>query len=194
MNLRSALTSLFIAGGVLFFILAAINLWGSRSGVPLDEVTSPTEVSVDLQRLTSRPLVKNSTLNLRGVDILSLVILPANYGCGACSQRARAFVQALTTHSSFESLSTTASAVIAKPNHRVATHFARVQQLGTPVFQTTTVPARNGTEKSGLCSALLVDPQTETVFFRVRLTRAHVTEESDAVFEAAFEAYRQLGR
>lgn len=191
MNIRSALASLFIAGGVFFFTLAAVNLWGSRSGVPLNEATSTPNSQVDLQSLTARPLVGDSTLNLRGVDVLSLVILPANYGCGACSQRARAFVQALTTHSSFESLSMTASAVIAEPDHRVATHFARVQQLETPVFQASTVPLKRWNKKVGLCSVLLIDPKTETAFFQVHLTRARVTGESDAIFEAAREAYSQ---
>lgn len=194
MNLRSALSGLLFAGGVLLFILAAINVWGSRSGVPLDEATSTPNSQVDLQSLTARPLVNDSTLNLRGVDVLSLVVLPANYSCGACSQRARTFVEALGNSPSFESLSTKTSAVIVEPDHQVATHFGRVQQLGTPIFQTTTFPARSETEKSRLCSALLVDPQTETVFFKVRFTEARITEESNAVFEEAREAYRQQVR
>jgi len=166
MNIRFVLTSLFFAGGVFFFVLAANNLWGSRTGIPLDEATSIPNSQVDLQSLTARPLVDDSMLYLRGVDVLSLVVLPANYDCDVCSQRARLFVEALRSHPSFESLSTKTSAVIVELNHRIATHFAHVQQFEVPVFQTTTALAKGGPEKSGLCSALLVDPQTETVFLR----------------------------
>lgn len=191
MNIRSALSSLFLAGGVLFFLLAAINFWGSRTEIPLGKITSTPNSAVNWQSLTAQPLVTDSTPDLQSADILSLAILPPNYSCGNCAKRVASFVSAVEKHAAFDGLSTEAARVIVKSSPRTATHFARVFHLDTPVFHSSTVPAGIGNNKAVICSVGLIDPQTNTLFFTVDLTRARVTGKSDAVLEAAREAYRQ---
>lgn len=193
MTYRFLFTSLFLAGGALFFILAAINTLGSRETIPLEEVTSRPNAPIKLKKLTSRPLGMDSATQLRSADVLSFTILPANYGCGTCSQRAQAFLKALESHPSFENLTVRTSALIAESDRRVAEHFMKIQQLNVPVFQTTTVPV-SGDSPAGPCFALLIDPQTETAFFKVHLARATVTKEHDAIFDTARQAYRERTR
>lgn len=192
MDFRSALSILFFAGGVMFFALAGVNFWGGTGQVehiPLDEVTSTPNATVNLQHLTEQPLTADSTLDLPSLDVLSLVVLPANYGCGLCSRHAATYADTFDGHPAFEDLSTQVSEMIVEPDVRTATHFARVHRLGVPAFQRPEVPSSIQDTTRGTCFAVLVDPQTETAFFKVHLDGG--TAESDAVFEAAREAYRQ---
>lgn len=191
MNVRSALSCLFLAGGVLFFLLAAINVSGSTNDTSLEKITSAPNAVVDLQPLTAPPLVTNSTPDFKRTDVLSLAILPPNYSCGNCAKRVSSFMNEFEKHSAFNGLSTEAARLIVESNRRTATHFARVFQLSTPVFHSPTVPTGFAQEKSVVCSVGLIHPQTKTIFFEVDLTRGRVTQENYAVFETAREAYRQ---
>lgn len=98
MHFRSALSSLFLVGGVLSFLLAAINVWGSRNKVPLDKITSTPNSTVNWQHLTAQPLVTDSTPDFQSADVLSLAILPPNYSCGNCAERVASFVNAFNNH------------------------------------------------------------------------------------------------
>lgn len=192
MDVRAVLSALFFAGGLLFFVLAAINVWGSgqpREEISLDEVTSTPSPAVDLQRMTAQPLVPDSAIDLQDTDVLSLIFLPANYDCGTCSRRAAAYTEAFTTHPAFEDLSTEAAVGIIESTPQTATHFARLQQFGVPAFQVASAPTSDRSNAAEPCFVLLVNVETEEAFFKIRLGRALVTEGDDRVFEAAREAY-----
>ena len=185
---------LFFISGFIFFGLATVNFWQAShpdEGETVEEAISTSNAIVDMQQLTSKPITEDTTFDFQKTDVVSVILVPANYGCNECPQRANTYLDAFNSHSIFNDLSTEVFTVIIASSERTATHFTRIHQFGFPTFQLGDMPSVIRDETTEDCVALIIDTSSMKALTKVHLEQIHVTDHYDTIFKASRDAYRQ---
>ena len=191
---RTLFSTLFFISGFIFFGLATVNFWQAShpdEGEPVEEAISTSNAIVDMQQLTSKPITGDTTFDFQRIDVVSAILVPANYGCNECPQRVNTYLDAFTSHPIFNDLSTDVFTVIIASSERKATHFTRIHQFGFPTFRLGDKPPAIREETTEDCVALTIDTSTMEVLLKVHLEEIDVTDHYDTIFETSRESYLQ---
>lgn len=169
MATRSLLSIIFASAGAIFFVLA-LHAWTGSSdrspSVAIEEVSHQVQMDIDLATLFEHEVSVGNDYDLRSYDMISLMLVDANYDCSSCISDYNSYVSVLGSTTAWGAVSVGHAAIIVERSHRTAVHFAKVNRLNSPVFRISGVEERVG---AGLmesnCLVVLVDPKKDLVFF-----------------------------
>lgn len=127
MNIRFVFSVLLIIFGCIFFFLAGSNLLQSGIAVsddPPDEALRSFSKSVaELPEWFETPISNSGSPTLQNSDMISVVFLPADYGCSECIQHVNTYSDIFNSHEASQALSTEVYLIVIAPTMRIASHF-----------------------------------------------------------------------
>lgn len=193
MNIRFLFSVLLITFGCLFFVLAGSNLLESGialSDRPPDEALRSFSKSVaELPEWFETPISDSGSPILQNSDMISVVFLPADYGCSECIQHVNTYSDILNSHEASQTLSTEVYLIVISPTMRVASHFSKVHQFEYSTFYSQSLPSVIEGNLSDTCNIFLIDTSSKTALMEIDLNRVDPAIYENYISESLNDLY-----
>jgi len=198
MNIRFILSVLLIVFGCILFLLAGSNLIQSgiaASDDPPDEaLRSFSKPVAELPEWFETSISNSGSSTLQNSDMISVVFLPADYGCSECIQRVSTYSDIFNSHEASQALSTEVYLIVIAPTMRIASHFSQVHQLEYSTFYSQRMPSVIEGNLSDTCNIFLIDTSSKTALMEISLNRVDPAIYESYISESLNDLYHRVSR